>query len=192
MLEVISDFGIEPVTVSFYGSQYLVYTDGKVFSKNKNKYLNVQDNGKGYLAVSLFQNTTGKAIKHYLHRLVAICYINNPLNLSDVNHKDFNKSNNSVSNLEWTSRQENMNHAWGGDRFTALQAANKNFREAWLGEICGNRQIVEVTDEVSPSFNYYVIVKCLLCGNDSIKMAQNDFKKNRAKCCKQCKTKSPN
>jgi hypothetical protein len=48
---------------------------------------------------------------HSVHRLVAETFIPNPLNLSDVNHKDGNKLNNHVSNLEWCSRSENLAHA---------------------------------------------------------------------------------
>lgn len=47
---------------------------------------------------------------HYLHRLVAQTFIENPLQLKEVNHKDGNPYNNEVSNLEWISREENMKH----------------------------------------------------------------------------------
>lgn len=48
----------------------------------------------------------------YIHRLVAIAFIPNPYGLPCVNHKDGNKCNNSVENLEWVSRSENVLHAY--------------------------------------------------------------------------------
>ena len=54
-----------------------------------------------------------------MHRMVATCFIPNPLGLSDVNHKDFNKHNSHVDNLEWCSRKENMHH------YFAARAARK-------------------------------------------------------------------
>lgn len=187
MLELKSEFGVEPVTVCFMGNEYAVYSDGRVFSNNRKKWLNLHNNGKGYLTVNLFDPSTGFSKKHYVHRLVAFCYIPNPDNLTDVNHIDFDKSNNSRSNLEWMSRKDNMTHAYSGGAFDDRSANCKAVRELWLGEIVGNRKIIKVTEEMSPSKNYYVIVECLLCGNNEIKMAQNDFKKGRTKCCSKCR-----
>ena len=59
----------------------------------------------GYLQVTLFKN--GKPKYARMHRLVAEAFLPNPENLPVVNHKDGNKLNNDVSNLEWTSYSEN-------------------------------------------------------------------------------------
>lgn len=48
----------------------------------------------------------------YAHRLVAVMFISNPKMYQEINHKDGNKKNNIVSNLEWVSRQGNADHAW--------------------------------------------------------------------------------
>lgn len=60
----------------------------------------------GYLIIS-FKNKPYK-----VHRLVAEMFIDNPYNKKEVNHKDMNKENNNVSNLEWNTHLENMKHAF--------------------------------------------------------------------------------
>ena len=57
------------------------------------------DNGHGYMAVELWKGDKSK--RCYVHRLVASAFIPNPNNYPQVNHKDEDKSNNNVSNLEW-------------------------------------------------------------------------------------------
>lgn len=54
----------------------------------------------------------GKIKRFYVHRLVALTFIPNPNNMTDVNHKDGNPFNNNVANLEWVSRRMNINHAF--------------------------------------------------------------------------------
>lgn len=62
-----------------------------------------------YLMVSLYKE--GKNKTHRVHRLVAQAFIPNPGNLPVVNHKDGNKHNNNVNNLEWTTSAGNIRHA---------------------------------------------------------------------------------
>lgn len=63
----------------------------------------------GYYVVNLRKNHTGNVCQ--VHRLVAEAFIENPLGLPTVNHKDGNKHNNNVTNLEWASYSENNIHA---------------------------------------------------------------------------------
>ena len=70
--------------------------------------LRPKNNGTGYFTVCLYKNKTHKY--YLIHRLVAQAFLPNPDNLSDVNHKDEDKSNNRVDNLEWCSHKYNMNY----------------------------------------------------------------------------------
>lgn len=62
----------------------------------------------GYKRVSLFKN--GKKKNYLVHRLVAITFLPNPHGYKEINHIDENKANNMISNLEWCSREYNMNY----------------------------------------------------------------------------------
>lgn len=73
----------------------------------KDKAISTHHTGYRYIVI----NFEGKQKFLLVHRLVAEAFIPNPDNLSEVNHQDLNKSNNSINNLEWCSRQENVDHA---------------------------------------------------------------------------------
>jgi len=88
-------------------SDYLIYDDGRVFSKKRNKFLTPHTNKKGYVSVSLSIN--GKVKYQTLHRLVGIHYIANPYNYPQIDHIDGNKQNNHVSNLRWLTNIQNNN-----------------------------------------------------------------------------------
>ena len=90
-----------------------VHSNGKIFSNEKE--LNQLDNGAGYLAVVVGKKKTNSGRispkLEYVHRLVAKAFIPNLDNLPQVNHKDFDKQNNNVNNLEWISRADNIQHS---------------------------------------------------------------------------------
>jgi hypothetical protein len=97
------------ITIKDYPN-YTVTEDGLVYSLKSSKYISMLPNKNvQYLQVSLWKNNRGK--NFYVHRLVAEAFIPNPNNLPMVNHKDGNKLNNHVSNLEWVVSSENAQHA---------------------------------------------------------------------------------
>ncbi len=99
---------------------YIVSSLGRVINKKSGRFMTPQLNREhGYLRVYL----DGK--KYYVHRLVATAFFDcDPTGL-DVNHKDGDKLNNAVWNLEWCTRKENIRHALR----TGLRHAspNKNY-----------------------------------------------------------------
>lgn len=66
---------------------------------------------KGYL-YAMIQLSNGKQKNCRVHRLVAEYFLPNPDNMKEVNHKDGNKDNNHVSNLEWCTRSNNVKHSF--------------------------------------------------------------------------------
>jgi hypothetical protein len=79
----------------------------------------------GYPTVNLSKNGTVKTIR--IHRLVALTFIPNPDNLPIINHKDENKQNNNVNNLEWCTYEYNNNYgnnAPAKNIYKALKAKN--------------------------------------------------------------------
>jgi hypothetical protein len=76
----------------------------------KERLMAISVKKEGYHFVRLSKE--GIDIGYRINRLVAIVFIPNPLDLPEVNHKDGNKANNQVSNLEWCTKKENMAHSW--------------------------------------------------------------------------------
>ena len=76
--------------------------------KHKGRILKQNDDTHGYLKVNLTKHDKKKTFK--VHRLVAQAFIPNPNNYTVINHKDENKTNNKVENLEWCTSKYNNNY----------------------------------------------------------------------------------
>lgn len=91
-------------------TDYEINSEGYVFSHKTNKKLTGSIYASGYCMVRLTTKNKGKKA-YCMHRLVAEAFIPNPYNLPVVNHKDGNKLNNNVDNLEWVTQSQNRRHA---------------------------------------------------------------------------------
>lgn len=92
---------------------YVIYSDCRVFSNKRQgtngHWLKISVNIHGYAFFKIWLN--GKCKNLQLHRELAKAFIPNPKKLPCVNHKDGNKLNNSLSNLEWCTHSENNSHS---------------------------------------------------------------------------------
>lgn len=109
-----------------YEGLYKVSNLGRILSLNyrntgKADLMTPVEMPNGYLKVELWKN--GKYKTCLIHRLVAETFLENPENLPEVNHKDEDKTNNRVDNIEWKSHRGNINH---GTRNERTAKANTN------------------------------------------------------------------
>lgn len=97
------------------------YKDGRVahFSQTVLKPSTCK---KGYLKVYLSKNSKKYTIR--VHQLIAKTFLENPEGKKTVNHKDLNKQNNSIDNLEWATNLENMRHAFANGCFKERDKKN--------------------------------------------------------------------
>lgn len=121
---------------------YYVTDDGRVWSERTQKYLSPQYDKNGYVKVQM-RSTDNKSHRYSVHRLVLENF--KPVQGMEklqVNHKDGNKLNNNLNNLEWTTCEENITHAIQNNLRATINGASKLtpeqvieiFRRAWNGE----------------------------------------------------------
>lgn len=131
------DYGIDEngTVVSFKSS-----SDGKIISQFLDKH--------GYLQVNLYKENHRKHL--LVSRLVALTYIPNPEAKPQVNHKDGNKINNNISNLEWCTGSENVKHSFD----TGLQKKKygSESNNAKLNKFQVQR--MRLIKEISPSITF--------------------------------------
>ena len=99
-----------------------VKSKSESYRLHKGKVLSPEKNTRGYLSVVLSYNGKHKTIT--VHRLVAQAFLPNPDNLPEINHKDEDKTNNNVTNLEWCDHKYNVNY--GTRNIRAKETAIKN------------------------------------------------------------------
>lgn len=89
-------------------SRVIARTDGKNWTVRE-KFLKESTTKAGYKYVGLNNGRTCK--RFFVHKLIAISFLENTKKLKEVNHKDLNRQNNALSNLEWVTTRENVSHS---------------------------------------------------------------------------------
>ena len=114
-----------------YEGKYQVSNEGRVRSLydrgvKREKILSLLNHNCGYLVITLSLNGVHK--RYLVHRLVAMAFIDNPNGYEFVNHKDENKKNNNVENLEWCTKSYNAIYYLNKDPKRKIEYANR-FRD---------------------------------------------------------------
>ena len=124
-------------------SNYEISSFGNIRNKTSSNILTPTIKS-GYLSISLHNdNGNRKSVK--LHRLVALSFIPNPLNKETVNHKDHNKLNNNLSNLEWATTTEQNNH--------------KRKCKKEIQELVSSRPVWRIDKNTNEKLEYYKTIK---------------------------------
>ena len=100
----------EPIYLFGNKTKYVVNTEGSVINTETGKIIKPETTHAGYQRLLIYYN--GKRKLMYVHRLVAMAFLPNPDHLPEVNHKNGNKSDNSVDNLEWCDSSYNNQHSY--------------------------------------------------------------------------------
>lgn len=125
-------------------TQYLCSNYGNVKSKRYNKPLKGSPNSSGYLRVQL----GSPKVKMFIHKLIALTFLPKIPGKYYVNHKDGNKQNNHVDNLEWCSASENMVH-YHKNKTENKSIKGEKHHQSKLTEI----QVIEIKKLLNQGFN---------------------------------------
>jgi hypothetical protein len=123
---------------------YEINQFGNIRNKNTGKILKNFINSS-YYKINLYNNKKIKSL--YIHRLIAFYFIQNPLNLPEINHKDGNKLNNSLDNLEWCTSSENTIHSY----LNNLQSPKKGIKNPMSKKVIQkdiNGNFIKIWDSV--------------------------------------------
>ena len=149
--------------ISGYEKLYAITEDGRIWSYPKRVnsfngawmklqlFINMKKRNKPHKQYTIFLNKNGRGKRFQVHRIVAQTFILNPENKPQINHLDGNSLNNNVSNLEWSTSTENMEHAIKMgliDSYSGLQDQTRSENGKKTGAINGmkSRRMFTMTE----------------------------------------------
>ena len=153
---------IKQIIVNEEKTRYYITEDGKCFNSETKKFLKGQISNSGYLNFNL--TLKDKKQRFYSHVLVAKAYIPQiDVTKTQVNHKDGNKLNNNIENLEWVTPKENIHHAVLNNLIKSKQIycfdEQKNLVKVYnsIKELNNSREIVCECNKIekSKTLGYY-------------------------------------
>lgn len=134
-----------------------VWTGRGYYKTLPERILKACKSGNGYLLVALCKD--GKDKRHYVHRLVATAFLENPMGYKEINHIDENKQNNCMENLEYCSRLYNANYGTRNQR-AGEKLKGRKFSEETIKKIAeSKKKPVYSIDKESGLFTYWESAK---------------------------------
>lgn len=163
-----------PVPVGIFGESYEVSSLGRVRGLNriatgttkkmriKGRVLRARVRKDGYLTVNFSFN--GRGSQFAVHRLVALAFVDNKACNPVVNHKNGVKTDNRASNLEWVTRQQNVDHAISNGLMKVSGEHNAQFKGAIRAVELKTKQYIDFVGKkslISFGFNHSSVYACL-------------------------------
>lgn len=153
---------------------YYIYDNGDVLNASTNKMLKGSIGEHGYKYYRLSKDNKKKMF--YAHRLVAEAFLENPDNLPIVNHKDGNKLNNNIDNLEWVTQADNMKHAHQ-TQLIAPVSKHEYYQESLDGEqwaqIPNFHYSISTFGRIRNDETYLLLKPSLTCGYQKVRLSDN-------------------
>lgn len=142
--------------INGYEERYQISNTGKVMNKQNGNILSPCNNGNSYMSVQL-----GRGKRFYIHRLVGQHFLSNTNDYKEMNHINGNRQDNNINNLEWCTRQENIDHK----KITGTQLYGSKIYKALLNEsqvlIIKRLLLMNKYKQVSIAKVFNVSTKCI-------------------------------
>lgn len=135
--------------IAGYEGRYAITKGGKVYSYSRDNFMKPYKTNLGYLKVALDKK------KYRVHRLVAITYLDNNLNLPEVNHKNGIRDDNRLDNLEWCTRLQNMQDAYkrGTHACFKTRTYDEETKQIIVDMFVSGKRLIDISKELNLNYN---------------------------------------